>query len=68
MCRHRGPLAQLCGMDGFGPSVQGMVLSSPHPLGPVALDLIGMVLIVYAAVALVSTPVAVVSFRRRQVA
>ena len=39
-----------------------------YPLGPVVLDLIGMVLIVYAALALVSTPVAVVSFRRRQVA
>ena len=39
-----------------------------YPLGPVVLDLIGMVLIVYAALALVSTSVAVVSFRRRQVA
>ena len=39
-----------------------------YPLGPVVLDLIGMVLVVYAALALVSTPVAVVSFRRRQVA
>ncbi len=39
-----------------------------YPLGPVVLDLIGMVLLVYAALALVSTPVAVVSFRRRQVA
>ncbi len=39
-----------------------------YPLGPVVLDLIGMVLVVYAALALVSTPVAVLSFRRRQVA
>ena len=39
-----------------------------YPLGPVVLDLIGMVLLVYAALALVSTPVAMVSFRRRQVA
>lgn len=39
-----------------------------YPLGPAVLDLIGMVLIVYAALALVSTPVAVASFRRRQVA
>ena len=39
-----------------------------YPLGPVVLDLIGMVLLVYAALALVSTPVAVLSFRRRQVA
>ncbi len=39
-----------------------------YPLGPLVLDLIGMVLLVYAALALVSTPVAVVSFRRRQVA
>ena len=39
-----------------------------YPLGPVVLDLMGMVLVVYAALALVSTPVAVVSFRRRQVA
>ena len=39
-----------------------------YPLGPVVLDLIGTVLLVYAALALVSTPVAVVSFRRRQVA
>lgn len=45
-----------------------MVLSSSHPLGPVVLDLMGMVILVYAALALVSTPVAVVSFRRRQVA
>ena len=39
-----------------------------YPLGPVVLDLVGMVLLVYAALALVSTPVAVVSFRRHQVA
>ena len=39
-----------------------------YPLGPVVLDLIGMVLLVYAALALLSTPVAVISFRRRQVA
>lgn len=39
-----------------------------YPLGPAVLDLVGMVLLVYAALALVSTPVAVVSFRRRQVA
>ncbi|MBM6816549.1 ABC transporter permease [Olsenella uli] len=39
-----------------------------YPLGPVVLDLIGMVLLVYAALALVSTPVAAISFRRHQVA
>lgn len=39
-----------------------------YPLGPVVLDLICMVLLVYAALALVATPVAVVSFRRRKVA
>ena len=39
-----------------------------YPLGPVVLDLVGMVLLAYAALALVSTPVAVVSFRRRRVA
>ena len=39
-----------------------------YPLGPVVLDLIGIVLIVYAALALVSTPVAALSFRRHQVA
>ena len=37
-------------------------------LGPVVLDLIGMVLLVYAVLALVSTPVAAISFRRHQVA
>lgn len=39
-----------------------------YPLGPVVLDLIGMVLLVYAALALVSTPVAAASFRHHQVA
>lgn len=39
-----------------------------YPLGPAVLDLVGMVLLVYAVLALVSTPVAVVSFRRHQVA
>lgn len=39
-----------------------------YPLGPVVLDLIGMVLIVYATLALVATPVAALSFRRHQVA
>lgn len=39
-----------------------------YPLGPIALDLIGMVLLVYVVLALVATPVAAVSFRRRQVA
>ena len=37
-------------------------------LGPVVLDLIGMVLLVYAVLALVSTPVAAISFRRHQLA
>ncbi len=37
-------------------------------LGPAVLDLIGMVLIVYATLALVATPVAALSFRRHQVA
>ena len=39
-----------------------------YPLAPVVLDLIGMVLIVYAVLSLVSTPVAALSFRRHQVA
>lgn len=39
-----------------------------YPLGPVVLDLIGMVLVVYVACALVATPVAALSFRRHQVA
>ena len=39
-----------------------------YPLGPVVLDLIGMVLLVYAVLALVSAPVAAISFRRHQVA
>lgn len=39
-----------------------------YPLGPVVLDLIGMVLLVYAACALVTAPVAAISFRRHQVA
>lgn len=38
-----------------------------YPIGPVVLDLIGMILVVYVALALVSTPVAVASFRRHQV-
>ena len=39
-----------------------------YPLGPVVLDLIGMVLLVYGVFALVSTPMAAVSFRRHRVA
>lgn len=39
-----------------------------YPLGPVVLDVISMVLLVYAALVLVATPVAAVSFRRHQVA
>lgn len=39
-----------------------------YPLGPIAFDLVGMVLLVYVVLALVATPVAAVSFRRRQVA
>ncbi len=39
-----------------------------YPLGPVVLDLIGMVLIVYGALALVAAPVAAISFKRHQVA
>ena len=39
-----------------------------YPLGPIVLDLVGMVLLVYVVLALVATPVAAVSFRRRQVA
>ena len=39
-----------------------------YPLGPVVLDLIGMVVAVYAVLALVATPTAVISFRRHQVA
>ena len=39
-----------------------------YPLGPVVLDLIGMVVAVYVLVSLVSTPLAALSFRRHQVA
>lgn len=39
-----------------------------YPLGPVVLDLIGMVVVVYALLALVMTPLAALSFRRHQVA
>ena len=39
-----------------------------YPLGPVVLDLIGMVVATYALVSLVSTPLAALSFRRHQVA
>lgn len=39
-----------------------------YPLGPVVLDLIGMVVAVYALLALVMTPLAALSFRRHQVA
>ena len=39
-----------------------------YPLGPAVLDVIGMVLAVYTVLALVSAPVAAVSFRRHQVA
>ena len=39
-----------------------------YPLGPLVLDLIGMVVAVYALLALVSTPLAAFSFRRHQVA
>lgn len=38
-----------------------------YPLGPVVLDLIGMVVAVYALLALVMTPLAALSFRRHQV-
>lgn len=39
-----------------------------YPLGPLVLDLAGAVVVVYAVLGLVSAPVAVVSFRRHQVA
>ena len=39
-----------------------------YPLGPVVLDLIGMVVATYVLVSLVSTPLAALSFRRHQVA
>lgn len=39
-----------------------------YPLGPVVLDLISMVVVTYALVSLVSTPLAALSFRRHQVA
>lgn len=39
-----------------------------YPLGPVVLDLIGMVVATYILVSLVSTPLAALSFRRHQVA
>ncbi|OUP08005.1 hypothetical protein [Collinsella sp. An2] len=39
-----------------------------YPLGPVVLDLIGMVMVVYGALMLIATPVSAISFRRRQAA
>ena len=39
-----------------------------YPIGPVVLDLIGMVVAVYVLLSLVSTPLAALSFRRHQVA
>ncbi len=48
-------------------SVPFLALES-YPLGPVVLDLIGMVVVTYALVSLVSTPLAALSFRRHQVA
>ena len=39
-----------------------------YALGPEVIALIGMVTVVYLALALVATPVAVVSFRHHQVA
>lgn len=39
-----------------------------YPLGPVVLDLIGMVVATYILVSFVSTPLAALSFRRHQVA
>ena len=38
-----------------------------YPVGLVVLDLIGMILVVYAVLAIVATPVAAASFRRHQV-
>ncbi len=38
-----------------------------YPIGPVVLDLIGMILVVYVALAIIATPVAASSFRRHQV-
>lgn len=38
-----------------------------YPVGPVVLDLIGMILVVYVVLAIVATPVAAASFRRHQV-
>ena len=39
-----------------------------YPMGPVVFDLIGMVVAVYAGLVVAATPVAAISFRRRQVA
>lgn len=39
-----------------------------YALGPEVIDLIGMVVLVYAVLALAAVPVAAVSFRRHQVA
>ncbi|WP_290994994.1 hypothetical protein [Gordonibacter sp.] len=38
-----------------------------YPVGLVVFDLIGMILVVYAVLAIVATPVAAASFRRHQV-
>ena len=44
------------------------VALNSYPIGPLVLDLVGAIVVVYAALTIVSVPVAVVSFRRHQVA
>lgn len=44
------------------------VALNSYPIGPLVLDLVGAIVVAYAALTFVSVPVAVVSFRRHQVA
>lgn len=65
-----GVLERVLALFPFNFSNFNMLFSAleSYPLGPVVLDLIGMVVLVYAVLALAAVPVAAVSFRRHQVA
>lgn len=65
-----GVLERVLALFPFNFSNFNMLFSAleSYPLGPVVLDLISMVVLVYAVLALAAVPVAAVSFRRHQVA
>ena len=65
-----GVLERVLALFPFNFSNFNMLFSAleSYALGSVVLDLIGMVVLVYAVLALVAVPVAAVSFRRHQVA